>query len=547
MPVINGTSLEVQNRVIQADGLMVQMQEHFDPFILNWQLKHPSMFRDRIPMAKYPAFSGVSQESYIFRGSNSADQAGLADWRDVTPSSKASGANPANDRCSYDPKTFDWAWDKIGYSGKRREWKSPVFCVMDLYTQDQAREQLSMIITAGAEVTDQTREVYNREMYMKLAVNANKFVVLAEGMGLSYIDNPLARVSYDPAAVDTDGDTYIEFDKSLFGRISTLNWSPFNLIRAYMADAAPDAAQGMDSGMPIFTLLIDLLDFEEMIFNDSKVREDMRYAEARQLISGYNMGFKIYRGMGIVHDVRQARYDGGQIGVGLNAGALFGLPVVRCKRIKPRRATRPGVVGMIPETNPDYITAPYGTAVLFLNNVAQVLVPDPISNLGSGLTFGPAPGFNGQWQWINHKNNTDNPLGEVGYFFSRFEYHLRAMRYAEHAMVVLYKRCQQVIATNCAIDSAASAKNTSMLEDAPVAADFDGTALTVELSLANKLTAGVGKKVTIKKDDTNEFEAFIMDAQNAPVYKFGWITGGTNVPAAVGEINDITVVTVTVA
>ena len=546
MPAINGTSLEVQNRIIQADGLMVQMQEHFDPFILNWQLKHPSMFRDRIPMGKYPAFSGASQESYIFRGSNSADQAGLADWRDVTPSAKANGANPANDRCTYLPKTYDWSWDKIGYSGKRREWKSPVFCVMDLYTQDAAKEQLSMIITAGAEVVDQTREVYNREMYMDLAAKAGKFVVLAEGMGLSYLDTPMTRVSYNPAAVDADRDTYIEFDASLFGRISTLNWSPFNLIRAYMADAAPDAAQGMDSGMPVFTLLIDLLDFEEMIFNDPKVREDMRYADAKQLISGYNMGFKVYRGMGIVHDVRQARYDGGKIGVGLNEGPLKGQPVVRCKRIKPRRATRPGVVGLIPETNPDYITAPYGTAVLFLNNVAQVLVPDPISNLGSGLTFGPAPGFNGQWQWINNKG-PDNPIGEVGYFFSRFEYHLRAMRYAEHAMVIVYKRCQQVIATACPIDAAANARNSATLSAAPVAADFSADAGTVELKLTNLLTAGVGKKVAIKKDDGAEFQAFIMDASAAPVYTFGWVANGPNVPAAVAELDDTTKVTVTVA
>jgi hypothetical protein len=546
MPAINGTSLEVQNRIIQADGLMVQMQEHFDPFILNWQLKHPSMFRDRIPMAKYPAFSGVSQESFIFRGSNDADQAGLADWRDVTPSAKANGANPANDRCTYLPKTYSWSWDKIGYSGKRREWKSPVFCVMDLYTQDAAKEQLSMIITAGAEVVDQTREVYNREMYMDLATKAGKFVVLAEGMGLSYLDTALTRVSYNPAALDAENDTYIEFDAALFNRISTLNWSPFNLIRAYMADAAPDAAQGMDSGMPVFTLLIDLLDFEEMIFNDPKVREDMRYADAKQLISGYNMGFKIYRGMGIVHDVRQARYDGGKIGTGLNVGPLQGQPVVRCKRIKPRRAVRPGVVGMIPETNPEYITAPYGTAVLFLNNVAQVLVPDPINNLGSGLTFGPAPGFNGQWQWVNNKG-PDNPIGEVGYFFSRFEYHLRAMRYAEHAMVILYKRCQQVIATNCPIDTALNAKNSATLSAAPVAADFSAAACTVELKLTNLLAAGVGKKVTIKKDDAATFEAFIMDASTAPVYTFGWTSGGTNAPTAVGEINDTAIVTVTVA
>lgn len=530
MPAINGTSLEVQNRIIQADNLMIKYQEHLEPGFLDWQLKHPSMFRDRIPMGKYPAFNGASQESYIFRGSSSAPQAGLADWRDVTPSAKAAGANPASDRCSYNPITFNWSFDKIGYSGMRREWMSPVFCVMDLYTQDAAKEQLGMIISAGVEVMDQTREVYNRESYMKLATSANKFVVLAEGMGLGYIDSALTRVTYDPKVVDADGDTYIEFDATLLPKLSTLNWTPFNLIRSYMADAAPDAAQGMDSGMPIFTLLIDLLDFEEMVFaNANGIREDMRYADPKKLIEGYNMGFKIYRGMGIVHDVRQARFGSATITA---AGA------VRCKRILPRRAIRAGVVGVIPEPNPAYHTAELGTAVLFLNNVAQILVPDVLSSLGSGMTFGPAPGFNGQWQWINNKG-PDNPIGELGYFFARFEYHLKAMRYAEYAMVILYKRCKGVIRTECGSSvNATTGVTTADLLAAPVAADFDATLRTVTLSLDHTLAgAGVGTKVNITNDAGSAFVAYITELNAAPIYKFAWLDGATNAPSAVTEID----------
>lgn len=215
MPAIANTSLEVQNRIIQADNLMMKYQEHLEPGFLDWQLKHPSMFRDRIPMGKYPMFKGASQDSRIFRGSSSAPQAGLADWRDVTPSSKAVGGTPGSDRCSYNPVTFNWSFDQIGFSGKRREWMSPVFCVMDLYTQDDAKEQLGMIMSAGVEVMDQTREVYNRESYMDLATKAGKFVVLAEGMGLGYLDSALTRVTYDPKAVDAEGDSYIEFDATL--------------------------------------------------------------------------------------------------------------------------------------------------------------------------------------------------------------------------------------------------------------------------------------------------------------------------------------------
>lgn len=538
MPSIAGTSLEVSNRLIQADNLMIKLSEHLDtPLIVDWQLKHPSMWRDRIPMAKYPAFKGDSQTQYIYRGSNSAPQAGLVGWRDVTPSAKPVGGVGGTDRCNYAPETFTWSFDSVGYSGKRREWMSPVFCVMDLYTQDAAKEQLAFIVSAAAEVTDQTREVYSRESYMKIASDAKKFVVLAEGMGLSFFDSALCRVTYDPQAVDADGDTYIEFDASLAGKVSTLNWSPFNLIRSYMADAAPDAGVGSDSGMPVFSLLIDIIDFETFIFNDANVREDMRYANPEQLIKGYNMGFRVYRGMAITHDVRQARFSGSTI----TGGKL------RCKRVLPRRATRTGVVGTIPEINPNYATAEFGTAVLFLNNVAQILVPDTLSNLGSGLTFGPAPGFNGQWSWVNIKDNQTNPLGETGYLFSRFEYHLKPMRYAEHAMVLLYRRCTQVVKTGCAVEAASDSVDEAFIASAPAAADFDATLCAVTLTLASKLSAGLSDKVTITNDAGSTFTAYILEDKNAPTYKFGWVSGSSNAPTAVTEINDPTITKVTVA
>lgn len=539
MPSIANTSLEVSNRLIQADNLMVKLSEHIDtPMIVDWQLKHPSMWRDRIPMAKYPVFKGDAQTQYIYRGSNSAPQAGLVGWRNVTPSAKPVGGIGGTDRCNYSPQPFTWAYDAVSYSGKRREWVSPVFCVMDLYTQDAAKEQLSYIVSAASEVTDQTREVYSRESYLKIAADAHKFIVLADGVGLSYFDSALCRVTYDPQAVDADGDTYIEFDATLNGRVSTLNWGVFKLIRSYLENAAPDAGVSRDGGMPVFSLMIDVNDFETFIYNDSNVREDLRYAQPQQLIKGYDMGFRVYRGMAITHDIRQARFTGSTVTA---AGAL------RCKRVSPRRDGRAGVVGLIPEINPDYITAEFGTAVIFLQNVAQILVPDPLSNLGSGMTFGPAPGFNGQWSWVNIKDNQTNPLGETGYFFSRFEYHLKPMRYAEHATVVLYRRCTQVVKTGCAVETASDADEEASLAVKTAEADFDATLRAVTITLASKLTAGLADPVSITKDDGNAFTAYILEDKNAPTYKFGWASGATNAPSAHTDMNDTSVVKVTVA
>jgi hypothetical protein len=508
---ITGTGTDVGNRLIQADNLMVRTMENYDKFLQNWQLGHPNTMRDRFPLGLYPMGQGASQKSYIFRGSISGPQAGLGTWTDVSPSTKPINGVGGTDQCTYNPSTYTWAYDAIDYSGKTCSWRSPVFCARDLYTQTMAREQLAMILGAGAQVTDAVKETFNRETFMYTAAAAGKFIPMVEGIGLQFLDDPTMRIAYNPNLTDADGDTYIRFRSSLLPRLSTLNWSLLNLIRQYYAEACPDAAQGMEAGMPIFPLLCDLVDFEKMVYADADLREDFRYARSSTLIDGFNMGFKVYRGFGLQNDARQARYNVS------NLVTVDGVEYAHAKRVVPRRAIRQGVIGLIPEANPDYINAEIGTLLVFPKDTLQILVPDTITSLGSGTSFGPAPGFNGQWQWLNYQTD-ENPLKEKGFFFSRFEYYVKVRRYAEFAMVIAYRRCPQVLKTKCAADVESSAVDTATLAVAAVASDIDSVNNRVKVNLSAKLTAGVGDAVTLTDSDSRALSCVIAEAANAPTY-----------------------------
>jgi len=518
MSAIIGTSTEVANRLTQANGLMVKAAENFDQFLLNWQMGHPNTMRDRFPLGLYKQGIGASQKSYIFRGTNSGPQAGLGQWTDVVQSAAPVGGAAGTDACTYNPSTYTWAYDAIDYSGKTCSWRSPILCAKDLYTQTMAREQLAMIFGAGAQVTDAVKETFNRETYMYTAAVAGKFIPMVEGMGLAFMDDATMRISYNPNLVDADGDTYIRFRSSLLPRISTLNWSLLNLVRQYYGEACPDAAQGMDAGMPIFPLLCDLVDFEKMVYADADLREDFRFARSSNLIDGFNMGFKVYRGFGLQNDARQARYTVSSL---VTDG---GVEYAHCKRVVPRRAIRAGVIGLIPEANPDYITAEIGTLLVFPKETLQILVPETITSLGSGTSFGPAPGFNGSWFWVNYATD-DNPLKEKGYFFSRFEYYVKVRRYAEFAMVIAYRRCPHVLQTKCELDSDSNAVAEALLAVAAVEADVDTTNKTGTFQLVSKLTAGVGANVTITDNAAATYSAVIVGDQNAPTYKLAWSTG----------------------
>jgi len=530
-----GVDTGLNGRLVPGDRQMVTMADHFDEFIMAAELANPNVWRDRIPKGVFPLYQGLSQKTNIFRGTL-GPQAGLADWTAIEPSQKPVGQTPGKDACAYSPQTYTWAIDTVEFGGLRTSWRSPVFCVNDLKYTDMAKQQLALIIKAGSRVTDDVKEVFNREQYVMQAVNAGKAMVFCEG-GLQYLDDASVRMSYDPTAVDADGDTYITFPATLLPKISTLNWSYLDFLRQYMQDQCPDAAISQTGGMPVYGLMIDVMDFEKMVYGDAELRQDMRWAQPQQLITGFNMGFKVYRGFALMHDMRQMRFRFNSI---VSGNAV-------CKRTLPRRAIRPGTVGLIPEANPAYFEAELALGVIFMNQVVQILVPPTVDNMGSGMVFGPAPDFNGQWTWINEYDKAENPLKEVGYFFARFEYFVKPLIYSAQATVFLYRRCQHAIQTGCAIQSASDAVTSGdKLAAAPVAADFDATNRRVTLTLLHLLDASVGSTVSIKTDDADVFVASIAEDQNAPTYTFAWAVGATNAPTAVTELNDTTVVEVAV-
>jgi hypothetical protein len=328
--VIQGVSYDLTDRTIPADGLLISLAEHFmDPMMVDWQMKHPSVMRDRIPYGTMPLYNGFAQKSYIFRGTL-GPQAGLTDWKKVETSRKPSEGDAGVDRCTYQPQTYTWGFDALSFDGLQTSWRSPVLCVKELMYQDKAQQQLQLILKAGFQITDQIKETYTREMYLKTAADAGKFTLLLEGGGLDYVDSTSNRCSYNPLV-----STNLTFSVNCLGKLSTLNFTQLDLIHQYLSDQCPDAALRMDSGLPVYGLMIDLRDFEKFVLADDEIREDFRRAIPERLIEGFNMGFKVYRGWALMHDPRQPRWN----------IATYDATTVTCTRVLPRRSTRVGIIG----------------------------------------------------------------------------------------------------------------------------------------------------------------------------------------------------------
>ena len=505
----------VNGRLLPADNKLIRLAEHIGEFLKDGQMKRPNAWRDLVPYGIYEPFNGISQVTNIFRGTL-GEQSGLSAWKKASPSVRATdGGQSADtggiDACTYEPKTYDWNVESMAYTGFRREWKSPTMCVRDFYTADKAKEQLAMILKAGGAIVDDTRITFQREVYMWFASLAGRCVVMTNGFA-DFIDNSDVRFSFDPFVDDADGDEVITFPKTLLPNISTLNWDYLDYCKQWLTDMAPDGAVGSDSGQPVFMAMMDKNEFEQMVYNDADLREDFRYAKPQMLIDGFDMGFKVYRGVAISHDPQQPRW----------AMKSIGATDVTLKRVNPRRYGAAIAIGNRPETNPDYLNAEFGTIIFYLKNVYTILVPRVLTSLGSGTSFSAgAPAFNGDWAWINNRDMDTNVLGEVGYFFSRFEYHPKPDDNAANAIVLLYRRCVTPRVTRCDTDS----DNTTDITTATAVTSIDhvdgtgfGDATSFTVVMPTPIEVSVGSAVTLADAQSDTVSGYISSTVNAPTY-----------------------------
>lgn len=503
------------------------LAEHYDDFVIDAALKNPNIWHDRILRGGYKPFSGLEQKTNIYRGGLPV-QAGLSTWNKISQSRKPNG-DPGFDNCAPGtPQRYSYAWETITYEGYQDEWQSDPLCVADLTFVDYAKEQLALVIKTGVDYGISMLENWNREMYVYQALLSQRAMVMSSG-ALAFEDEAKYRFEYDPFVNTTDVDgalvPYLTFDPNL--EISTLNWDFLDYLSTTLAARQTGAALTNISGLPVFGLMLDMMDFERMIKSDPELRDDWRNAQAQKLIEGYNMGMKQYRGYALIHDMRQMRFR--VKGIDASTGKVI------ATRVTPLRGGRAVTFGQVPEPNPDYYRAEIGLGIIFMNDVLMNLFVPSIDSLGSGTHFGPAPGLTGQWQWINNKGYDSNVLGEEGYFYGRFRLFPKPLLASSDATVFIYRRCPQAPRTLCNVELRTDVASGAVAPVADAAeADFDATNRRITLTLAKLLPAGVGSTVTIKKaDDSNKtFQAKVLNDADAPKYTFGWASGATNAPAA---------------
>ena len=506
-----------QFKVSNFEQRLIDLTERYDEFLEKYDREHPMVFRDRIAREAYPLFSGLSQKTNIWHP-GLGPQAGISEWKPIQVSVVGNGQDGGYNACSIgDTQTYGFSVESKEYTGLNTEWRSPVICVKDTMWTEEARRQVGYIYSMGVMITSQAWEVYSRETYMKMASDSANLYVLTAGAPLE--GNP--KFKYDPfETYEYTGGPYGATEKITVLKIpvgvevSTLNMSFLDYYHQWASGEFPGAALKTIGGLPTFGLMLNMVDVDKMVRDDADTRADLREAKPEMLFDNYTQTFKDLRGWGFIHDTRQMRFkywktDGTDLWF---------------RRVLPMREGRKITIGNLPEFNPEYIAAEIAVAVVFLNDVYRIRIPPKLDSLSGGTSFGPAPGFSGDWMWINYQSD-ENLYREVGFHAMRMAAFPKPLRYSTRAMAFAYRRCPQTWPSVCKLDASAGTGAISLAANA-AAADVDATNKTVTVTLASPLGGAIGQAVLVKSGtDFNSSTGclgFIAADASAPTYVIGF-------------------------
>lgn len=499
--------------------VMMEISQHFEPMIQISVLNQPRWWHDRIPRSAYTLFNGTVHETRIFRGAL-MKYAGLDEWQDIDPY-----PTTTNDPCAalgYNTPTY--GWEALSWRGKRSAWGSDPICADQFKFFDQAQQQLAWILATGAEYGIQMQEVWNRDMFVYQSVSFNRsFVMSSEYTGRSdegrYYYNPFIKFDGTGDGSEghalksvTDGKPFILIDASV--EVEPLNFDMLDKVRASLQIRCPNAAVSRVGGEPIFALAVSHDDVEKYVRGNEEERRYWIEANPQALIKHYDFATAVFRRWMITNDNNQLRFKRTKLIKGFSAtdalnygldaqgtGLFVGKDVWVAVAVDPLVASpnRLGVNGtVIPEDNPEYLDAELAIAPVFMNQIFTNQFVPSVSSLGSGTSFGPTPGLNGTWTWLNIRDRATNPLGNKGNFYGMFEIVPKPDSNVFHAISFLYRRCTVALKSFCPQDN--TKINPQLADSAKLVADAEvkAGATTATLYLDKMLKVQPGDTLTVK-------------------------------------------------
>ena len=468
------------------------------------QIRQPrrvSVWRTMVGRGSYELGQGLQKKAYRFHP-GIGPQRGLSTWRPVQISRKATAGDPGYDATQYNPYTVNYGFDSVTYGGLSIEYNTPNISIRDLRFSWEIKQQLTAVYGYLGDFTNDLWENYHREQYLSFVNAGSKLYIIGSGTPNS------VTATYDPMAVDSDGDNIVTIADYQAGKIGILNWKWNKWYSRHLQMQSPMAAISMESGRPAFGWVGDLEDFDRMIEEDPQQREDWRMAKPDVMIKGYGQVTE-YKGFILMHDLFTPRFTIKQ---------LSGDDVI-LKRVNPFVESAADLIGIRNDVNPAYLNAEFGMYIVYLKDVFMTEIPPsgPTSP-GGGTSFGATPGLNGDWRWLNIQDAKENPLNEIGFWFMRAEAFAKPLENREEGIAVIYRRFVHNTPMDTEIGGSLAEVEQGIAVNVAATGEIDTDLVTIQVTLAGYITAEAGDAIVLTDDDGLTDVGIVADSSNAPTY-----------------------------
>lgn len=200
-------------------------------------------------------------------------------------------------------------------------------------------------------------------------------------------------------------------------------------------DGGGEEPYARKNGAALLPLVISFEGSKQIQKNDATVREDIRFAEqgegdVARLLNTWSVD-RAFGGFMHIIDTKMPRYN-------FVGGAYVEVPYY---------TTQATTIGNEAIVNPAYHNAGYEAAFVWHPDVVHRQVPGAVSSIGSDAT-GRAWNFNGDIQWLNIPNETDNPFSNIGFWAARLKAAYRPVK-PRYGYVLIYKRCPGIASVAC--------------------------------------------------------------------------------------------------
>lgn len=307
------------------------------------------------------------------------------------------------------------------YNLKRAVIESPRINVDDLRFAAYRTEQLRAIMDLMKEATRRSWEERYRDEYERVSANfvpclttGTPFLSTVAELGTATANDSFEGLQIAGIEISKSGAGNSDVTPTANISNKILDAIRFRLIR----QGAGPLGHGRENGSPVFSLILSS-EASYVLQTEAGFRDDMRYNNAKVSDLLAPLGIeKSYRGFYHLIDDLAPRFN-------LNgSGDLEEVP---------SETLGSGVIG----PNAAYETAEYEAAYVYVNEVMESLIPNPITG-ANGLSFDPVS-YRGDFKWKNIPDVTYNPDGTIGFFRGILSSATKPIK-TKFGYVILFKR-----------------------------------------------------------------------------------------------------------